>query len=334
VVSGVLVSNRGISDEHARNGVQPLDMRRTTEPGAEYKLKEEVLGSFLGTNPSGHPALVIPTSAERAPLDHATGSIALSFRPTVRFELRRTKFDAPAAILTCMNDALAPTFGVLARDLAIKTDAKRVRPAPSKVSRLFSSWEELLRRRRALSREEETGLWGELWLLLNAPSLDRAVTVWRGPSGDVIDFVGGGVGVECKTTMRRLEHHFSQTQLERALGDIPIYIVSLWVDRDEVGGRTLNEMVDAAITAAGDSAALEKGLLEAGYSREDTLLYSLKLRVLEAPLWFEQASIPRVRAADPGVSSIRFLATLDESRALPPERGIALLAQLCGEALS
>jgi hypothetical protein len=276
--------------------------------------------------------MVIPITADPAPLDRTTGSIGLSFQSKVLFELQNTKFEAPAAIITCLNQALATTFRVLASDIAIRADAKTSRAAARLVSRLVASWEELLRRRRSLSHDEEIGLWGELWLLLQVPNIDRAIAVWRGPSGEVIDFVGGGVGVECKTTMRKLEHHFSQNQLDRVLGDVPIYILSLWVDRDEVSGRSLNEMVDEAASNCADPTALEKLLLKAGYSREDAPLYGHKLRALEAPLWFEQASIPRVRIVDPGVSSIRFLATLDESRALSPGRGIALLAQLSGEA--
>jgi len=275
--------------------------------------------------------MVIPTTADRAPLDRATGSVTISFQAKVLFELRKTKFESPAAILTCLNDGLSATFRVLAGEIAIEADAKKTRPAARLVSRLFGSWEELLRRRRSLSHEEEIGLWGELWFLLRAPNLDRAIAVWRGPSGEPIDFVGGGIGVECKTTMRKLEHHFSQNQLERALGDLPIYVLSLWVDRDEVSGQTLNEMIDDAAKVCGDPPALQRLLLQVGYSREDAPLYAHKLRALEAPLWFEQASIPKVRTADPGVSSIRFLASLDESRALSPERGIAILAQLCGE---
>jgi hypothetical protein len=305
--------------------------RRAAQTSAEHKLTEEVSGSFFGISPSGHQVMVIPTTAERAPLDRATGSVTISFQGKVLFELRKTKFEAPAVILTCLNDGLAPTFRVLAREIAIKADAKMSRPAARLVSRLFGSWEELLRRRRSLSHEEETGLWGELWFLLRAPNVDRAIAVWRGPSGEPIDFVGGGIGVECKTTMRKLEHHFSQNQLERALGDLPIYVLSLWVDRDEVSGRTLIEMINDVAKVCGDPPALERLLLQVGYSREDAPLYGHKLRALEAPLWFEQAAIPRVRSADAGVSSIRFLASLDESRALSPERGIAVLAQLCGE---
>ncbi len=308
--------------------------RRAVQTSAEHKLTEDVRGSFFGVSPSGHQVMVIPTTAERSPLDRATGSVSISFQEQVHFELRKTRFDAPAAILTCLNDDLAATFRVLAREIAIKADARTSRPAARLISRLFGSWEELLRRRRSLSHEEQLGLWGELWLLLQAPNVDRAIASWRGPTGEVIDFVGGAIGVECKTTMRKLEHHFSQDQVERALGDLPIYVLSLWVDRDDVSGRTLNEMIDDTAKVCADPSALERLLLQAGYSREDALLYGHRWRALEAPLWFEQASIPRVRTADPGVSSIRFVVSLDESRALSPERGIALLAQLCGEATS
>lgn len=310
-------------------------MRRgAAQPSEEHKLTEDVRGSFFGISPSGHQVMVIPTTAERSPLDRATGSVSISFQEQVHFELRKTTFDAPAAILTCLDDDLAATFRVLAREIAIKADAKQSRPAARLISRLFGAWEELLRRRRSLSHDEQLGLWGELWFLLKAPNIDRAIASWRGPTGEVIDFVGGGIGVECKTTMRKLEHHFSQNQVERALGDLPIYLLSVWVDRDDVGGRTLNEMIDDVAKVCGDTSALEKLIMQVGYSREDAVLYNHRWRVLEAPLWFDQASIPRVRAADPGVSSIRFEASLDESRALSPERGIALLAQLCGEAPS
>ena len=306
--------------------------RRAAQDSTDHKLTEEVSGSFFGTSPAGHHVMVIPIVDERPPLDRATGSVALSFQPKVLFELRRMKFEAPAAILTCLSETLGTTFRVLAEDIATRVDAKTSRPTARLVSRLFGSWEELLRRRLSLSNEEEIGLWGELWFLLQAPNIDRAIAAWRGPSGDVIDFVGGGIGVECKTTMRKLEHHFSQNQLTRALGDLPVYFLSIWVDRDEIGGRTLNDIAEEVAKSCADRADLEKLLLAAGYSREDAALYHHRLRVLEAPLWFEQGSIPRVREADPGVSSIRFLATLDESLALSPERGIALLAQLSGEA--
>jgi hypothetical protein len=142
--------------------------------------------------------------------------------------------------------------------------------------------------------------------------------------------VGGGIGIECKTALRKCEHHFSQDQLVRPLGDLPVYFVSIWADRDEVDGHTLNEMADRVLASCSEPTVVERRLLEAGYSREDAPHYGQRFRVLESPLWFEQIAIPRIRAADAGVSAIRFVASLDEAKALPTAKGIALLAQLCG----
>src|SRR5207249_7314004 len=100
MVSALLVSDCSVSDEHARDGLQSLYMtRRAAQTSAEHKLTEEVSGSFFGISPSGHQVMVIPTTADRAPLDRATGSVTISFQEKVLFELRKTKFEAPAAIL-------------------------------------------------------------------------------------------------------------------------------------------------------------------------------------------------------------------------------------------
>jgi hypothetical protein len=303
----------------------------TAPTSDDHKLTEEHSGSFLGTNPTGQPVLLVPTTGERAPLDRTTGNVSLAFRSDVRFELRKKHFNAPAAILTCLSQKLSPTFATLALDIAKKASADTNRPSAARISRFFANWEELLRRRKQLSPEEELGLWGELWLTLQSPNLDKTIAAWRGLSHELIDFVGGGIGIDCKTTLRRLEHYFSQNQLVRPLGDFPVYFVSIWVDRDVINGQDVNEMVDRVLAACGEPNAVEERLLEAGYSREDALLYTQKLRVLEAPIWFQESAIPRVRKVDPGVSAIRFVASLDETKALESAKGIAVLAQLCGE---
>jgi hypothetical protein len=157
----------------------------------------------------------------------------------------------------------------------------------------------------------------------------RALAAWRGPDAEQIDFVGGGVGIECKAGMRRLEHWISQEQVSRPLGDVEVYLLSLWVALDAVGGVTLPDIVSQAEVATHDHAALEEKLLAAGYSHGDSHRYRLKLRMLERPKLFPISRLPKVRLADPGVSHIRFLATLDEDFALPPEDVVAILARLC-----
>jgi len=301
-----------------------------TSTGSEYEILEELAGSFFGKGKTGESVLLVPTSAEPSPSDRSTGGVSLSFSRDVRFDVRGAPFTSPAAILGCGNDALLSTFRVLARDVAERADARTRRPSPRLVSQLLSSWEQLLRARRVLSRDEEVGLWGELWTIHLCPDADTAVTVWRGPDAAPIDFVGGGIGIECKTTLRRLEHHVSQAQVDRPLGDLPVFLLSLWVDQDDVSGKTINGLVGDLAHRVTSPLELEKKLLAAGYSRADAHHYGMQLRHLEAPLWFPVDSVPRVRAVDAGVSDIRFTVSLEEAKALPGERGIALLAQLCG----
>lgn len=202
-------------------------------------------------------------------------------------------------------------------------------PTPQTVSRTLARWEELLRGRRQLDRDDELGLWGELWMLLQLPDADRGVAVWRGPLAEFVDFVGAGVGIECKTGKRRLQHFVSQEQLARPLGDLEAYLLTIWVDNDVVAGETLPELVARIDKRLVDGRDFEEKLLTAGYSRGDAHRYTQRLRVLEPPLLFAVSSVPRIRATDPGVSHVRYLATLPEDSALSSTAALSTLMRVC-----
>lgn len=294
-----------------------------------YTLLNEVRGSYFARKDGGRLTLLVPVTETRAPLDRATGDVVLSFRPSVQFDVPGKAFKSNAAIIECANEALGETFHVLAEDVARRVVADSARPAPQDVSQALARWEELLRAKRSLSREEELGLWGELWFLLELPDIARGVAVWRGPDAEFVDFVGGGVGVECKASSRRLEHFVSQEQVTRPLGDLAAYLLSIWLDRDAISGRTVNDLVDGVGKRLESRSEFEEKLLSTGYSRADAHRYKLKLRLLEHPLLFPVDTVPRVRSADPGVSHIRFLASLTEDAALPPAAAIETMAKLC-----
>jgi hypothetical protein len=230
-----------------------------------------------------------------------------------------------------VNEELGETFTVLASDIAAAVAPAGTKPTPQEVSRALARWEELLRSKRTLTREDEIGLWGELWMLLQLTDPARAVAVWRGPDAEYVDFVGGGVGIECKASFRRLQHFVSQEQVTRPLGDLKVYIQSIWVDQDAIKGRTINDLIVELDSRLGDRREFEEKLLGTGYSRADAHRYRLKLRVLEPPLLFPVESVPRVREFDPGVSHIRFLALLAEDAALPNAEALAITMRLCCE---
>jgi hypothetical protein len=284
----------------------------------------------LSTSENGRIALLVPTTDTRPPAERATGDVVLSFQSGVRFDLPNEAFESNAAVVECANDDLTETFRVLAKDVSRRVDARTLRPTPQEVSQALARWEELLRAKRVLSRDEEIGLWGELWLLLELPDPDLAVAAWRGPDAEWVDFVGGGVGIECKTSRRRLEHVISQEQVTRPWGDIDVYLLSMWVDFDAAAGQTLDDLISAMDRRLGDRRHFEERLLGTGYSRADAHRYKLRLRLLEPPRVFRADTVPRVRTADPGVGHIRFMASLDEKKALSPSAGLAVMMRLCG----
>jgi hypothetical protein len=293
-----------------------------------FSLRCEILGAFLSDSSDGRPALVVPVVDGRMPLDRASGDVILSFRQGGSFEVSGSAFQSDAAIIECSNAALGRTFDVLADDIAKTLTASVQRPTPQEVSRAVARWEELLRGKRQFSREDEIGLWGEIWMLLQLPDTELAVAAWRGPDAEYVDFVGGGVGVECKTGARRLQHFVSQEQVTRPLGDLDVYVLSLWVDQDMTAGESLPEMIAKVDTRLIDPRPFEEKLLATGYSRTDAHRYGLKLRLLEPPLLLPSSAVPRVRSADPGVSHIRFLAALPEEAALAAAPALETMMRL------
>jgi hypothetical protein len=155
--------------------------------------------------------------------------------------------------------------------------------------------------------------------------------VWRGPEAEFVDFVGGGIGIECKASFRRLQHFVSQEQVTRPLGDLKVFFQSLWVDQDAIGGRSIGDLIEEIDGQIGDRRDFEEKLLRAGYSRADSHRYKLNLRILEAPMLFPIDAIPRVLWADPGVSHIRYLASLVDDSALPQAEALAITMRLCGD---
>jgi hypothetical protein len=298
-----------------------------------YTIKEVLTGSYLVRSEEDRLGLVVPLRDGQFPLARVAGGVGLTFRAlgSFRFDDNKECFDAPAAVVECIQNGLEQTFMVLARDVAQSVAAFWSRPTAAQVSQALGRWERLLRGRRVLSSEEELGLWGELWFMTLLANIDRGLAAWRGPEGDTIDFVGGGIGVDCKTS-RRAGHHFvSQEQLERPVGDYCVYLCSLFVAQDPVAGRTINELIDEIGEKVANQAVFEEKILLTGYSRADAASYTRKLALLEKPSLFPIDLVPRVRVADPGVTDIRFTVDLNSVQPLADKKCIDILAHLIGE---
>ena len=99
-----------------------------------------------------------------------------------------------------------------------------------------------------LSTTVQIGLFGELWVLSNVliETLGpRACHLWSGPESERHDFVGQGVHVEVKTTIRsEPKHEISRIdQLKAPLGKRLLF-VSIMLEKSRGGAETLADRID------------------------------------------------------------------------------------------
>jgi hypothetical protein len=284
----------------------------------EYVLGSPIGAGYAGMSRAGWAALLVPLPARPGGVARAGGGCVLRPGSEVEFSYGGRKWTQPAAILECRDPSVLDAFAVLALDIADRASECEP-PEWEDVARLVDEWYALLARRRDLSQEDEIGTWGEVWFLSQASDADRLAKGWRGPEGGASDFVIGGVCAEIKTSRARLRHSVSQAQVERPMGDLEAYFVSLWVGLDPEHGTTLPALVDLLLARASDPAAVLKRLLEVGYSPGDRHEYQKPFQLLESPLWFAACDVPRVRQADAGVTHLRYMVALDENKALAPD---------------
>lgn len=155
-----------------------------------------------------------------------------------------------------------------------------------------------------LSKEEQLGLFGELWFLNRwlAPALgmSAAVTMWRGPAGARNDFETTGMAIEVKTTGRvdgaHVIHGLDQ------LVDPPggqLMLFSLLVRDEASGTESLPAQVAEARGLIADDYALQSQfdalLYAAGYDDRLAAEYAkLVLRIRDAGLFKVADGFPRV----------------------------------------
>lgn len=178
-----------------------------------------------------------------------------------------------------------------------------------------------------LSKEQQLGLFGEVWLLSRwlAPSVGvaKAVQLWRGPAGARNDFEMPGLGIEVKTTGTLDGAHLINglEQLLEPNGEA-LLLFSLSVRDESSGTESLPALI--ALTReqlSGDFVALslfDSMLYALGYEDRHASEYGkLKLRIRNESLYRVQPGFPRlvpdsiVGGVPPGVVSVNYELRLD-----------------------
>lgn len=156
----------------------------------------------------------------------------------------------------------------------------------------------------SMSPETAIGLFGELWFIEYwlSPVDVTVLSAWTGPDGDRHDFKWPAASVEVKTTRASSDgsakHRISRLdQLEDPEQGI-LYLFSLRVSVDEIGGHSLNQSIGrlrAGLAKSPDLLATfdeRIGLL--GYNPAHARHYDVQLRVVGEELYRVEDGFPRL----------------------------------------
>jgi hypothetical protein len=178
-----------------------------------------------------------------------------------------------------------------------------------------------------LSREQQLGLFGELWFLgrwlIPGIGVQDAVQAWRGPMGARHDFEAPGLGIETKTTLRQDGAHVIhglEQLLEPPGGSL--FLFSLAVRDEASGTESLPGVVQMIRSVLGEDHSslghFESTLYASGYDDRNAPEYArLVLRVRSEELYRVFAGFPRlvpgslITGIPPGVGDIRYELRLD-----------------------
>ncbi|MBR8653157.1 PD-(D/E)XK motif protein [Achromobacter sp. Marseille-Q0513] len=178
-----------------------------------------------------------------------------------------------------------------------------------------------------LSREQQIGLFGELWFLSRwlTPCVGpaRATGLWRGPGGARNDFETPGLGIEVKTTGRQdaaYSIHGLEQLLEPSGGALLLFCLAV---RDESSGveslpQLVAELREQRLQDFTALSMLDSMLYASGYDDQHSMEYAkLRLRVRSEGLYRVQPGFPRlvpaaiVDGVPPGVTTVNYELHLD-----------------------
>lgn len=229
--------------------------------------------------------------------------------------------------LTCHDAAGHDAFDLFGGELAAGLAASTLAPA-ALVTRVLGKWRRFWGQvpRSLLSREEQVGLFAELWFLLRwllpASGSATATQRWRGPFAARHDFEWSGRSVEAKaSTIVRgpVFRIHGLDQLDAPTGGELLFF-ALRLRKEAGASHSLTSLIAetrTALDADGDALTrFETALAQAGYSPLHEADYAQTLwRIVNERLYSVDATFPKLASTSlasglpPGVSEIAY--TLD-----------------------
>lgn len=268
---------------------------------------DDVDDALLGVTPDGRLHLFVAVDATPPTLPPDLQSIQVRLVEADRIWLDVSARSHHEELFTLVANKVVYAIRVEGRDPAIAVD-RTIDEVRSALKPVVPD----------LSQTEQIGLFGELWVLSNvllSTVGPRICHVWSGPDSERHDFVGQGVHIEVKTSIRsEPKHEISRIDQLRAPAGKRLLMVSLLLERSMGGEETLADRVDEVREKLGNDGhaidVFEAQLAKLGWHeglRQTGSLLRFTFRDVHV---FEVAgSFPRLPddyRPPPGVSGIRY----------------------------
>ena len=228
--------------------------------------------------------------------------------------------------LTLTKKEFTDVFTVLCEDIisAVGTTESERRRIQGLIGRL-EAWKSLFTQGPldGLTREEQLGLWGELYVLHEylIPTLgSAAVKTWKGPDGEIHDFQTGLWAIEVKSHAGNARPEHLRINGEHQLDDRGLdhlFLVMLSVARKEKAGESLPSRIEKIeVSLDHDPAMLrlfKRQLLQVGYYTAHEPLYeNTGYTLREEMQWQVQEGFPRIGEDDlpVGVTNVQYSASV------------------------
>lgn len=179
--------------------------------------------------------------------------------------------------------------------------------APEVVARVLAKWRRFWGQtpRNMLSREEQLGLFAELWFfsvwLVPKAGAAEAIRRWRGPFGSRHDFEWQGRSVEVKatTSTRGAVHRINGLDQLALPENGGLLLFSMRLHEEGGSANTLPSVISACQSQLKEDPVLlerfELALVQAGYSPAyDDEYAKLRLRIVEEGLFEVREDFPRL----------------------------------------
>jgi hypothetical protein len=261
--------------------------------------------------PEGHLSLILEVPPNAIPPDLEYPS-ATGFQ--VFPELARSGSSGLVRLCLSLSDArFTDVFVVLAEDVADAVSKSTTHAQAVKIllARL-RIWQRFMQQysQTGLSPQEQTGLWGELflfsrYLLPNLPTYD-ALKAWSGPSGAVNDFYHGSRAAEVKSTVANTSLTVqipNLLQLDET-SHAKLFLAYIRLANAAPPATTLPALIKEVreIVMIEDSTAVQElndKLTMAGYMDQQSHLYDQQHYSLSSIRFFEvRDTFPRLRPSD------------------------------------